>query len=83
MILSQRRDELYELYRSYMLRNSIYLTIYGYAEAGIELMKKAGGEVISCGCIIELPELNGRAQLGDIPLYVLVEKEDTEGGLAE
>ena len=53
-----------------------------YAEAGIELINKAGGEVISCGCIIELPELNGREKIGDIPLYVLVEKEDTEGGLA-
>ena len=50
--------------------------------AGVELIKKAGGEVISCGCVIELPELNGRAKIGDIPLYVLVEKEDTDGGLA-
>lgn len=37
--------------------------------------------MVECGCVIELPELNGRAKLGDVPLFVLVEKEDTEGGL--
>lgn len=52
------------------------------AVAGLELIKKAGAEVISCGCIIELPELKGRDKLGEIPLYVLCEKEDTEGSLA-
>ena len=51
------------------------------AGAGLELMKKAGAEVISCGCIIELPELKGRDKLDGVPLYVLLEKEDTEGGL--
>lgn len=49
--------------------------------AGIELIKMAGACVVECGCIIELPELKGRERLGDIPLFVLVEKEDTEGGL--
>jgi hypothetical protein len=55
---------------------------YNNAVAGLELIKKAGAEVTSCGCIIELPELNGRQKLGEIPLFVLCEKEDTEGGLA-
>ena len=50
--------------------------------AGIELIGKAGGEVVGCGCVIELPELKGRDKLGGIPLFVMVEKEDTEGGLA-
>jgi adenine phosphoribosyltransferase len=49
----------------------------GTLAAGIELVKKAGGEVVSCGCVIELPELNGREKLGGIPLFILVEKEDT------
>lgn len=49
--------------------------------AGMELIKKAGATVIECGCIIELPELKGRDKLGDIPLFVLVEKEDSAGGL--
>ena len=45
------------------------------------MIKKAGGEVVECACVIELPELKGREKLGDIPLFVLVEKEDTEGGM--
>lgn len=49
----------------------------GTLVAGIELVKKAGGEVVGCGCVIELPELNGRDKLGGVPLFVLVEKEDT------
>jgi adenine/guanine phosphoribosyltransferase-like PRPP-binding protein len=50
--------------------------------AGIELITKAGGKVVECGCVIELPELKGREKLGGVPLFILVEKEDTEGGLA-
>jgi adenine phosphoribosyltransferase len=57
------------------------LDCWRFTGAGIELIRKADAEVIGCGCIVELPELKGREKLGDIPLYVLVEKEDTEGGL--
>jgi len=39
-------------------------------------MNKAKAKVMGCACIIELPELEGRKKLGDIPLFVLVEKED-------
>jgi hypothetical protein len=73
------------LKRSWLLPVLFPLNLYLYlkfAVAGIELIKKAGAEVISCGCIIELPELKGRDKLGEIPLYVLCEKEDTESGLA-
>eukprot|EP00887_Chlorella_sp_A99_P005113 scaffold25.g5113.t1 len=48
----------------------------GTLVAGVELIKKAGGEVIEAACVIELPELKGRSKLPDsLPLYVLVEKE--------
>lgn len=43
--------------------------------AGINLVKKAGGEVVETACIIELPLLGGRAKLGDNPLHVLVTKD--------
>lgn len=46
------------------------------AGAGIDLIQKAEAQVMGCACVIELPELKGRAKLGDIPLYVIVEKED-------
>jgi len=50
--------------------------------AGVDLVTKAGADVVGCGCVIELPELKGRDKLGEIPLFIMVEKEDTEGGLA-
>ena len=45
------------------------------AEAGVELVNKAGGEVVEAACVIELPELKGRENLVGLDLYVLVEKE--------
>ena len=45
------------------------------AGAGVELIKKAGGEVVEAACVIELPELKGRSKLDGLPLYVLVERE--------
>lgn len=48
----------------------------GTLGAGIDLVTKAEAHVAGCACIIELPELEGRKKLGDIPLFVLVEKED-------
>ena len=48
----------------------------GTLGAGIDLVSKVEAHVMGCACIIELPELEGRKKLGDIPLFVLVEKED-------
>lgn len=44
------------------------------AVAGAELIKQAGGVPFEAACVIELPELGGRSKLGDLPLFVLVEK---------
>ena len=35
----------------------------GTAEAGIKLIERLGGEIISCAFIVDLPELGGRAKL--------------------
>ena len=35
----------------------------GTAEAGIKLMEKLGGNIVSCSFIIDLPELGGRKRL--------------------
>lgn len=35
----------------------------GTAEAGIKLIERLGGEIISCAFVVDLPELGGRAKL--------------------
>lgn len=35
----------------------------GTAEAGIKLVERVGGEIISCSFVIDLPDLGGRARL--------------------
>lgn len=41
--------------------------------AAVNLLERAGAEVVECACVIELPELKGRQKLKGKPLYVLVE----------
>ncbi|XP_018686039.1 adenine phosphoribosyltransferase 3-like isoform X2 [Musa acuminata AAA Group] len=41
--------------------------------AAMNLLERAGAEVVECACVIELPELKGREKLNGKPLYVLVE----------
>ncbi|RHN70364.1 putative adenine phosphoribosyltransferase [Medicago truncatula] len=43
--------------------------------AAIKLLERVGVTVVECACVIELPELKGRAKLGGKPLFVLVEGE--------
>ncbi|KAI3972732.1 hypothetical protein MKX01_019390 [Papaver californicum] len=40
--------------------------------AGIRLLERVGAEVVECACLIELPELKGRDQLGNKPFFILV-----------
>ncbi|CAK9155417.1 unnamed protein product [Ilex paraguariensis] len=40
--------------------------------AAIRLLERVGVHVVECACVIELPELKGRDQLGDKPFFVLV-----------
>ncbi|KDP25639.1 hypothetical protein JCGZ_20795 [Jatropha curcas] len=41
--------------------------------AAMNLLERAGAEVVECACVIELPDLKGRERLNGKPLYVLVE----------
>jgi adenine phosphoribosyltransferase len=49
----------------------------GTALAAVELIRKIGGEVIGCACIVDLPELGGSRRLRDagVALHVLCEFE--------
>lgn len=44
----------------------------GTAEAGIKLIERLGGEVISCAFVIDLPELGGMAKLKQMGMDVHV-----------
>ncbi|KAI4311657.1 hypothetical protein MLD38_036536 [Melastoma candidum] len=41
--------------------------------AAMNLLERAGAEVVECACLIELPDLKGRERLKGKPLYVLLE----------
>ena len=45
----------------------------GTARAAVDLVKKAGGEVAALAFLVELQFLNGRARLGDAPLFVALQ----------
>ncbi|GBG62941.1 hypothetical protein CBR_g34312 [Chara braunii] len=47
----------------------------GTLGAALRLMERVGGEVVECVCVIELPELKGRAKLNGKPLFTVVEFE--------
>lgn len=46
----------------------------GTLVAGKTLVEKAGGICAGAACIIELPELKGRAKLGSLDLFVVLER---------
>ncbi|KAI3453525.1 hypothetical protein Pfo_010188 [Paulownia fortunei] len=43
--------------------------------AAMNLLERAGAEVLECACVIEIPDLKGRERLNGKPLYVLVESQ--------
>uniref|UniRef100_A0A0D9Y104 adenine phosphoribosyltransferase n=1 Tax=Leersia perrieri TaxID=77586 RepID=A0A0D9Y104_9ORYZ len=43
--------------------------------AAVNLLERAGAEVVECACVIELPELKGRDKLGSKPVFVLVKAD--------
>jgi len=49
----------------------------GTAVASIELIRQAGGEVVACSFIVDLPDIGGRAKIEamDIPILTLCEFE--------
>ena len=44
----------------------------GTASAGIKLIERLGGEIISCAFIVDLPDLGGRKVLEDLGMDVHV-----------
>ena len=49
----------------------------GTCEAGIELIRSGGGELVGCGFVIDLPELGGRSRIEamGVPVHALCEYE--------
>jgi adenine phosphoribosyltransferase len=47
----------------------------GTCRAAVELVKAQGAKIYECGFIVELPELEGRAKIGDQPIYSMVSFE--------
>ncbi len=45
----------------------------GTVAAAVDLVRHVGGEVVGLAFVIELTFLNGRAQLGDYPIFSLVQ----------
>ena len=45
----------------------------GTARAALDLVRKTGGEVAGLAFLVELQFLNGRARLGDVPLFVALQ----------
>ncbi|WP_457575172.1 adenine phosphoribosyltransferase [Desulfomarina sp.] len=47
----------------------------GTAGATVQLVNKLGADIIECAFLIELPDLGGRAQLRNCPVYAIMEFE--------
>ncbi|CAA0842302.1 Adenine phosphoribosyltransferase 4 [Striga hermonthica] len=47
----------------------------GTLSAAINLLERAGAEVLECACVIEIPALKGRERLNGKPVYVLVDSQ--------
>nr|BAJ91692.1 predicted protein [Hordeum vulgare subsp. vulgare] len=45
--------------------------------AAAKLIERVGAKVVECACVIELPELKGRDKLGDLPVFVLVQADES------
>ncbi|KAJ0256722.1 Adenine phosphoribosyltransferase 2 [Hirschfeldia incana] len=53
----------------------------GTLSASINLLERAGAEVVECACVVGLPKFKGHCKLKGKPLYVLVEPSQLEEGL--
>jgi adenine phosphoribosyltransferase len=43
----------------------------GTIEAAVKLVKKLGGDILECGFIVELPDLNGRDKIKDQKIFAI------------
>lgn len=65
-------DDAIELGQRVLIVDDLLAT-GGTARAAVDLVKKAGGEVAALAFLVELQFLNGRARLGDAPLFVALQ----------
>jgi adenine phosphoribosyltransferase len=47
----------------------------GTIGAAVNLVKKLGGEILECGFVVELPDLNGREKIKDQKIFAMCEFE--------
>lgn len=47
----------------------------GTIAAAVNLVEKIGSEIVECGFIVELPELNGREKIKNYKIFTLIEFE--------
>ncbi|MCB0344361.1 MAG: adenine phosphoribosyltransferase [Bdellovibrionales bacterium] len=45
----------------------------GTAKGTVELLQRIGAEVLECCFVVELPDLNGRAQLGQVESFSIIQ----------
>nr|GLL46975.1 adenine phosphoribosyltransferase 5-like [Ipomoea trifida] len=50
----------------------------GTLSAAINLLERMGAEVVECGCVIGLPEVEGQNRLKGRPVYMLVEPRELD-----
>jgi Adenine/guanine phosphoribosyltransferases and related PRPP-binding proteins len=59
-----------------ILRNANVFPTGGSAAAAASLVKQLGGDLIGYLFILEIPVLNGRSKLGDVPVVTLLETNE-------
>ena len=47
----------------------------GTIAAAVNLVEKLGGEIVECAFVVELPDLKGRAKIGDRNIFSIIEFE--------
>ena len=69
--IMELHDDAFEAGEMILLVDDLLAT-GGTAEAGIRLIERLGGQIISCNFIVDLPKLNGRKKLEDMGMDVNV-----------
>ena len=71
--IEMHKDSVYQGDRVLLLDD--LLATGGTMKAACELVEKAGGTVVECAFIVDLPDLKGRDKLKDYQVFTLVEFE--------
>jgi adenine phosphoribosyltransferase len=71
--IEMHKDSVYQGARVLLVDD--LLATGGTMKAACELVEKAGGTVVECAFIVDLPDLKGREKLKDYQVFTLVEFE--------